>query len=79
MKNYKYHTVRIVPQSNREMKKKKSPHCQNISKISIKKSQNDAKLIPLSRNYMTSHLPDLVQIVTGTSKKVQGLNYFYGL
>jgi hypothetical protein len=51
-----------MPQSNREMKKnKKSPHCQNISKISIKKSQNDAKLIPLSRNYMTAHLPDLVQ------------------
>ena len=49
------------------MKKKcKTPHCQNISKISIEKSQNDANLIPLSRNYMTAHLPDLVQIGTGT-------------
>ena len=36
MKNYKYHTVRIVPQSNREMKKKKittlSEHFQNFNK-----------------------------------------------
>jgi hypothetical protein len=49
-------------------KNHKTPHCQNISKILIEKSQNDAKLIPLSHNYMTAHLPDLAQIGTGTSK-----------
>jgi len=83
MKNYKYHIARTVPQSNREMKKN-NKKTQNITpseqfQNTIEKSQKDAKSIPLIHKYMTAHFPDLVQIGTGTSKKVEGSNYCYGL